>query len=733
MSAMCCIPRLPRLASVLAVFLLSVSPGARADEAPAPAPVAPGPSARPCPAPLLPVSGPEAPDALRILFWQGPDPAASCAVSHQEQRLLEEFAALQGYRLQWFASPGRPALHAALASGRVDIALGIPPQFDEEGMNPSRCADAPLPGAGEQEKSTPAAICHTLPWSETGEQLFGRGNGIGAPDSLDALRGRQVALRRHSPAWPLLQAAAKKSPGMSLLAAPEALSDEQIISRIVSGRYDLAVLDSLSLQHYLPAHPGLYAGLRVTEPRARSWAVRANAWSLHRALDEFIQIRHVRNKADEVALDDFDTIRKRRTLRLITIASPEHYYLREGWQQGFEYELLQGFAERHRLQLEVVLADSAEHTYALLAEGKGDVLAASLPAARIKARPGLGATVHYLHATPVVVGRRSDPRRLIDPSDLPGRRLTLVAGSPWLALLQELQEQGFPLDVHQAEATQDARAILAMVDRGMYDLAVVSARQLAGFATRAMDLELKFSLSEPAPLAWATRKDNHRLLAELNRYLDELYRGTTYNVLYRKHFPSVARADDRPHTPLLSRWDHIVAHYAGRHGFDQELIMAMMFQESRFDPTALSRAGAFGLMQLLPSTQDFLRVRDPAQPEQSIQAGVRYLDYLRARFEDELMPEERTWFSLAAYNAGLGRVREARHKARLMGLDDKVWFGNVEQAMLTLAEPVRRDDGELVRRCRCGETVVYVREIKTRYFNYLRYLRAQGTIARFVH
>lgn len=161
--------------------------------------------------------------------------------------------------------------------------------------------------------------------------------------------------------------------------------------------------------------------------------------------------------------------------------------------------------------------------------------------------------------------------------------------------------------------------------------------------------------------------------------------------------------------------------------------MAMMFQESRFDPTALSRAGAFGLMQLLPSTQDFLRVRDPAQPEQSIQAGVRYLDYLRSRFEDELMPEERTWFALAAYNAGLGRVREARGKARRMGLDDKVWFANVEQAMLALAEPVRRRDGELVRRCRCGETVVYVREIRTRYFNYLRYLRAQGAIARLAY
>ena len=62
--------------------------------------------------------------------------------------------------------------------------------------------------------------------------------------------------------------------------------------------------------------------------------------------------------------------------------------------------------------------------------------------------------------------------------------------------------------------------------------------------------------------------------------------------------------------------------------------------------------------------------------------------------------------------------------AEKMGLDKDQWFDNVELAMLTLAKPYYKD-GELVRYCRCGQTVVYVREIRTLYFNYIRLTETQ--------
>ena len=104
------------------------------------------------------------------------------------------------------------------------------------------------------------------------------------------------------------------------------------------------------------------------------------------------------------------------------------------------------------------------------------------------------------------------------------------------------------------------------------------------------------------------------------------------------------------------------------------------------------------------------------------------MHYLRGKFENELMLEDRLWFSLAAYNAGYGRVHRARLLAEEMNLDQNKWFDNVEKAMLRLATPYQKD-GETVRNCRCGQTVVYVRNIKTLYNNYVRLTRDLKTVS----
>ena len=97
--------------------------------------------------------------------------------------------------------------------------------------------------------------------------------------------------------------------------------------------------------------------------------------------------------------------------------------------------------------------------------------------------------------------------------------------------------------------------------------------------------------------------------------------------------------------------------------------------------------------------------------------------YLRGRFEDDFLMEDRTWFTLAAYNAGYNRVKRARWLADKMGLNKNKWFDNVERAMVALARPYRKD-GELVQYCRCGQTAHYIRDIRTLYNNYVRLTQA---------
>lgn len=87
------------------------------------------------------------------------------------------------------------------------------------------------------------------------------------------------------------------------------------------------------------------------------------------------------------------------------------------------------------------------------------------------------------------------------------------------------------------------------------------------------------------------------------------------------------------------------------HSIDPNLVRAVIKAESGFDPTAISPAGALGLMQLMPKTAKQLNVFDPFNPEENIEAGTRYLSYLLDSFDGDLK------MSLAAYNAGENRVR----------------------------------------------------------------------------
>jgi soluble lytic murein transglycosylase-like protein len=101
----------------------------------------------------------------------------------------------------------------------------------------------------------------------------------------------------------------------------------------------------------------------------------------------------------------------------------------------------------------------------------------------------------------------------------------------------------------------------------------------------------------------------------------------------------------------LKKIKHLVRIYSERYGLEPALIQAMIEVESAYEPEAVSKAGAQGLMQIMPNTQKELGLRDPFDPSSNIEAGVRYLRSLLDRFGDLSL-------ALAAYNAGPARVEQ---------------------------------------------------------------------------
>src|SRR5439155_10566434 len=145
------------------------------------------------------------------------------------------------------------------------------------------------------------------------------------------------------------------------------------------------------------------------------------------------------------------------------------------------------------------------------------------------------------------------------------------------------------------------------------------------------------------------------VLGEIYQYVDG--EGTIHltNVPSDPRFRKVhaESSSRRPRVPP-NDLEQAILRYSREHRLHPALLRAVIKAESDFDPTAISKAGAVGLMQLMPETAVKLAVRNPYDPEENIGGGARHLRYLLDRFHGDLA------LALAAYNAGEHRVDQYR-------------------------------------------------------------------------
>ncbi|MGA8215580.1 MAG: lytic transglycosylase domain-containing protein [Candidatus Sulfotelmatobacter sp.] len=145
----------------------------------------------------------------------------------------------------------------------------------------------------------------------------------------------------------------------------------------------------------------------------------------------------------------------------------------------------------------------------------------------------------------------------------------------------------------------------------------------------------------PPPSA-AAMKAARSAAAEVNEYLGH---ESTQSATAR-----IVTANFRGPTASPGDIDSAIEQAAARHNVDPNLVRAVVKVESNFNPNAVSRKGAMGLMQLMPSTARQLKVKNPFDPEQNVDAGVRHLKQLLESYDGDIK------LTLAAYNAGAGAV-----------------------------------------------------------------------------
>lgn len=378
-------------------------------------------------------------------------------------------------------------------------------------------------------------------------------------------------------------------------------------------------------------------------------------------------------------------------LTVLTSNSPTTYYEGRSGIVGFEYDLIKDFAKSLSVKPEFVVMDSIPEILDALEQGRGDLAAAGIARTPERERRfSFGPS--YSFAEEQVAYRRGTrmPRKI---EDLVGIELAVVKGSRHEKLLYRLKERYPELSWDSYKDASDDR-LLEMVAKGEIDAAVADSNVIAINRRYHPRLAVAFSLTGKQSLAWVTRKDETELLSAVYSFFNKPEGIRSLSVATERHFGHIGSFDYVDivslHTKIRTELPYLRPMFekaAKKNDIAWQLLAALSFQESRWNECAQSPMGAQGLMMLTRPTAEFLGVCDPLDPSQSIQGGSKYIADMIKAVPDSVQDREcRIRFGLAAYNAGLGHLLDARELARRMGKNPDRWR-DIKELFPLLSQP----------------------------------------------
>lgn len=414
---------------------------------------------------------------------------------------------------------------------------------------------------------------------------------------------------------------------------------------------------------------------------------------------------------------DLDRVIKNKYIRVLTTKNPYDYYISNGSVKGVQYELIREFVKhlnqkylkgnKLKIAFEMIPVDF-DQLIPMLNAGYGDIIAVGLT--KTKEREKLiNFTAPFQRVDDVIVTRKE-----LEKDDWRGKEFCEQTDSSYEA---EVESHPKLVKVMKINPNLNAGNIMELVALKKCDYTLVNSFWAEAISLRFKNLTILKTpqFRKNVEISWGVRKNNSKLLTELNTFLPKIKMGTLIgNTIGQKYFFDLGRiqSDDFDlKKNRISKYDVLFKKYAKKYNFDWRLLSAVSLQESRFNQNLKNIYGAIGLFQIKEKTAkekyiNIFPIEGEKNTENNIHAGVKYLSWIKKAFDSEsnIDDDNKLRFMLASYNAGPSRLKAAIEKTKELKLNPNIWFRNVEMGMLSLGH---------------NEPVIYVSEINKHYVSYL--------------
>jgi len=441
----------------------------------------------------------------------------------------------------------------------------------------------------------------------------------------------------------------------------------------------------------------------------------------------FIITAYVYKKGHQNQFDEsdvFQQIVEKRELNVLTLPGSMSYFIYKGEPQGYEYELLNDFAEDNNFQINIKLADSETKLAEMLENHEGDLIAYNIPITKEGKKQLIYCGREVINEQVLIQRANRNDVILKDVTDLIGKEVWLIDDSKYYRRMKNLNDElGGGIQIRTIDKdTVTTEDLIEMVATGKIPYTVSDIDLAKLNKTYFKNIDISLVVGHPQRSSWAVRKTMPELADTINRWFEKNKNNPNLAQINKRYFEMSKLSDGTEpmfNKGQISPFDEFFKKYANQYGFDWRLLASISYQESNFLTNRSSWEGAGGLMGLMPRTAKALGVSEDKlyDPEENINASCKLLVKLGKYFSN-IDKEEQIKYVLGAYNAGQAHILDAQALAKKYGKDPKNW-DDVESYLLLKSQPEYYNDSV----CKAGylrgkETVNYVSDVLQRWDYY---------------